>query len=121
VKEILVGNHEEIRDGSARIVTVGDLEIGVIRHRGRYYAYRNVCPHQGGPVCEGIRLPQVVDLVEANGAMLGQRFDDNDIHIVCPWHGYEFHLEDGMNVCNATISLQRFDVVERHGQVYVTV
>ena len=36
-------------EGGVRIVRSGPTEIGVIRHGGKYYAYRNLCPHQGGP------------------------------------------------------------------------
>jgi nitrite reductase/ring-hydroxylating ferredoxin subunit len=39
----------------------------VIRHREKYYAYRNLCPHQGGPACEGLRMPQVVDQIGKGG------------------------------------------------------
>ncbi len=45
--EMLVCRHGEIAEGGVRIVRSGRVEIGVIRHGGRYYAYRNHCPHQG--------------------------------------------------------------------------
>jgi nitrite reductase/ring-hydroxylating ferredoxin subunit len=61
--EVLVCREGEIADGDVRLIKVGPVEIGVIRHKGSYYAYRNLCPHQGGPVCEGLKLPQVVDLI----------------------------------------------------------
>lgn len=118
--EIQVCRHGEIADGSVRIVNAGRLEIGVIRQADRYYAYRNLCPHQGGPACEGLRMPGVRALIE-NGIFHGQTFDEEDMHIVCPWHGYEFHLADGRNVCDPKIGLQRFDVVQRDGAVYVVV
>ena len=81
--------------------SAGEFEIGVIRHDGKYYAYRNYCPHQGGPACEGVRMPQVVDVIGENGIFLGKTFDETDMHIVCPWHGYEFHLSDGYHVCDS--------------------
>lgn len=117
--EIRVCRTDEIADGNVRIVTSGDLEIGVIREKGRFFAYRNVCPHQGGPVCEGLKMPGVEDRVGDGGLYLGQTFNEDDIHIVCPWHGYEFHLEDGTNVCDARLKLKKFDVVEREGVIYV--
>jgi len=118
--EIRVCEHGEIADGSVRVVRTGQLEIGVIRHAGRYYAYRNLCPHQGGPACEGVRMPAVRSIVE-NGIFHGQTFDEGDIHIICPWHGYAFHLADGTNVCDARLRLKRFEVIERDGDVYVAV
>lgn len=117
--EVLVGAEGDLKDGDVRIVTAGTVDIGVIRHNGRYYAYRNYCPHQGGPACEGVKLPQVVDRYGEDQKWLGQCFDENDMHIVCPWHGYEFHLDTGINVADARLRLQRYDVITRDGNVYV--
>jgi nitrite reductase (NADH) small subunit len=118
--EVLVCAQGEIADGAVRIVNAGRLEIGVIRKADNYFAYRNLCPHQGGPACEGLRMPGVRSVIE-NGIFLGQTFDEDDVHIVCPWHGYEFHLADGSNVCDPNIKLQRFETVQRDGAVYVVV
>src|SRR5581483_4696840 len=57
--EIEVCRENELAEGAVRIVRIKDLEIAVIRHGGAYYAYHNHCPHQGGPACEGVRMPQV--------------------------------------------------------------
>ncbi len=111
---------DEIPEGGVRIVELGELEIGVIRQGGGFYAYRNLCPHQGGPACEGVRMPGVFDDIDAEGNCLGQKFDNDDMHIVCPWHGYEFHLETGVNVCDARLKLQKFDVTERNGDVWLS-
>ena len=119
--EVRVCSREEIPDGGVRIVQLGELEIGVIAQGGRLYAYRNLCPHQGGPACEGVRMPGVFDELDADGAYLGQQFDEKDLHIVCPWHGYEYHLEDGVNVCDRRLKLTKYDVAERNGDVYLTV
>jgi nitrite reductase (NADH) small subunit len=119
--ELLVCKDGEIPDGGVRIVRKGPTEIGVIRHAGKYYAYRNLCPHQGGPACEGLRMPQIVELIDQNGVYNGKRYDENDMHIVCPWHGWEFHLADGRHCGDADIRLQKFDVVEKNGEIYVAV
>ena len=119
--DILVCREDEISEGGVRIIRAGALEIGVIRHAGQYYAYRNQCPHQGGPACEGMRLPQVEDVLHSDGTLTGQRFDETDMHIICPWHGYEFHLADGVNVCDRRLRLQKFSVEARNGEVYVAV
>ena len=119
--DILVCKEGDIAEDHVRVVKTGEVEIGVIRHGGKYYAYRNLCPHQGGPACEGLRMPQVLDVIGPDGSMHGQAFDNNDIHIVCPWHGYEYHLADGVNVCNSRLRLQKFNVVQRNGEVYVAV
>ncbi len=119
--DVLVCKEGEIAEGAVRLVKVGRVEIGVIRHGNKYYAYRNLCPHQGGPACEGLKLPQVVDKIGENGIYLGQTFDESDIHIVCPWHGYEFHLTDGTHVIDKRLRLKKYEVVARDGEIYVAV
>ncbi len=119
--EIQVAKIDEIADGGVRLVQVGDLEIAIIRHGSDYYAYQNVCPHQGGPACEGIRMPAVEDVIDDKGLFVGQRFNDADVHIVCPWHGYEFHLSDGCNVIDTALKLRKFNVYSRDGSLYLSV
>ena len=121
MSEVKICKSEELKEGTVQIVTVANLEMGLIRHKGRCYAYRNLCAHQGGPACEGLRIPQVVDVVNADGTFVQQLFDENDMHIVCPWHGYEYHLATGVHVADPHLRLQKFDVQEREGHVYVAI
>jgi nitrite reductase/ring-hydroxylating ferredoxin subunit len=122
MSEVLVCRVNELPDGGVRIVAGGDAgEIGVYRQGGHYYAYRNRCIHQGGPVCEGEIVPQVEDVLGADRTWQGQRFNNDDLHIVCPWHSYEFHLKTGVCVTDATQRLKSYEVVERNGAIYVVV
>jgi nitrite reductase/ring-hydroxylating ferredoxin subunit len=117
----LICKPDELPSGDVKIVTVNAIEIGVFRQGDEYFAYQNVCPHQGGPACEGLRTGRVQDIIDGKGLFVGQCFDENDTHIVCPWHGYEFHLKTGEHVSDAKIRLKRFAVGVRDGGVYVTV
>ena len=119
--ETLVCREGEIAEGGVRIVRAGKLEIGVIRQGGKYYAYRNHCPHQGGPACEGLRMPQVKELIDGNGVYHGKTFDHDDMHIVCPWHGYEFNLVTGCHPGDPRLKLRALDVRVDKGQVYLRV
>jgi nitrite reductase (NADH) small subunit len=94
-EEVLVCREGEIADGDVRLIRVGPVEIGVIRHKGSYYAYRST--------------------------YLGQRFDEDDMHLVCPWHGYEFHLSDGCHVVDRRVRLKKYNVVQRNGEIYIAV
>jgi nitrite reductase/ring-hydroxylating ferredoxin subunit len=60
-------------------------------------------------------------VIDEQGYFKGQEFDENDPHIVCPWHGYEFHLSDGTHVVDKRLRLKKYDVIERDGEVYVSV
>jgi nitrite reductase/ring-hydroxylating ferredoxin subunit len=111
----------DIADGGTRLIRANGVEIGVIFHRGAYYAYRNQCPHQGGPACEGLKMPQVVERIGEKGVHLGQDFDESNMHIVCPWHGWEFHLADGTHIIDRRHRLKKYNVLQKDNDVYVEV
>lgn len=117
--EIYVGSRAELEDGERRFVTVDGVEIGVLAHAGRIHAFENRCVHQGGPVCEGVVLGKVEAVLDAERRQLGERFSENELHLVCPWHGFEYDLESGECVADRRLRLRRFEVVEREGEVYV--
>ncbi len=120
MQEVFVCQRGDLADGEVRIVRANDVEIGVIRHGGEWYAYRNLCPHQGGPACEGVRMFGVKEIIVEGGVSLGHTFDEDDMHIVCPWHGYEFHITDGVHARDSHVRLQKFPIFERGEDVYVS-
>lgn len=119
--EVLVFGKDELADNGVRIVEVGSVEIGIFRKAGRYYAYRNLCPHQGGPVCEGVRVPKVEIELDAEKKFLRHGFNAEEMHFVCPWHGWEFKLETGEAAGDPSIRLRRYKVTEKDGNIYVEV
>ena len=93
--DIFVAKRSEFPDGERRIVSDGAGEIGVFHWQGRFYAYENLCLHQGGPACEGVLMHEVEDVLGPDRGWVGQRFSDTQINFVCPWHGYEYDLMTG--------------------------
>jgi nitrite reductase (NADH) small subunit len=116
--------------GAKRIVTFGKVSVGVFNVDGTLYAYRNVCPHAGAPVCEGpvsgTTLPSPV--YEYNVGRAG-------CILRCPWHGWEFDLTTGAHLVDPDLrlkaipvevgpeqpadSLEKFPVEISAGQIYV--
>jgi nitrite reductase/ring-hydroxylating ferredoxin subunit len=119
--ELLVGKISDFRENDHLVVTQGDLEIGVIHRDGNYYAYRNLCVHQGGPACEGIIMAKVEDVMWEDKTTHGQRFSEDEIHFVCPWHGFEYDLKTGEAVADRRKKLRSYDVVKKGDSVYVIV
>jgi nitrite reductase/ring-hydroxylating ferredoxin subunit len=117
--EVPVGKAASFEDGSRRIVFHGDIEIGVFRWDGKFYAYENLCAHQGGPACEGVLMHQVEDVLASDRTFVRQKFSDTDVHFVCPWHGYEYDLTTGECVADRRLKLRSYPVVERSGEVFV--
>jgi nitrite reductase/ring-hydroxylating ferredoxin subunit len=116
--EWFVAKASDLPDGDRRIVVTGKDEIGVFHQGGAYYAYSNYCVHSGGPACEGILINKVVDLIAEDRTYQGQTFSD-EMHFVCPWHGYEYELATGRCVGDRKLKLKKYEVVRRGGDIYV--
>jgi len=116
--EWFVAKASEMQDGDRRIVVAGSAEIGVFYKDGDYFAYSNYCVHSGGPACEGILINQVVDLIAPDRTYQGQTFSD-EVHFVCPWHGYEYELTTGRCVGDRKLKLKKYEVVRRGDVIYV--
>ncbi len=103
------------------MLDIGETTVGVFRVGGKLFAYENTCPHMGGPVCQGLVIPAVREVVDERQVSLGYRFDESEMRIVCPWHGYEFSIETGAHPAKHSIRLTPVAVEEQDGNVYVTV
>ena len=74
-------------------------EIALFKHKGKVCALYAHCPHQGGPLDEG----GITD----------------DGMVTCPWHGWEFNVENGECGFNKAIKQPTFPVKEEGDDVYV--
>jgi len=96
---LVVGPLGSIPDKAARIVVAPDGErIAVFRDGNQIGALTNVCAHQNGPIGEGCIV---------NGL------------VTCPWHGYEYRLEDGCAPPPFTEKLATYRVRLRDGVIEV--
>ncbi len=119
--DVFVGKEAEFGDRERKIVVSADAEIGVFRVAGAYYAYENNCAHQGGPICQGRILNKVEEVLDEGKRSQGLRFSDSEVHVVCPWHGYEYSLRTGRHPGDKNIRLRPYDVKVKDGDVYVVV
>ena len=91
----VVASVDEIPPGTRKIIEIGDRSIGIFNVNGEFFALRNRCPHQGGPLCEG-RLGFAIE-----AATPGEyRVSRPDEMLRCPWHGWEFDLRTGQSWWN---------------------
>lgn len=85
-----------------KLATIDELPEGgavEVEHEGRIYAIYNVggtiyaidgiCPHQGGPLAEGVREGTIV---------------------TCPWHGWQFDVRDGQSPTFKKVRQPTFEV-----------
>ena len=71
---IKVATLGELTPGEGKLVQVDGEQIALFNINGTYHALGAVCPHEGGPLHEGV--------VEGDS-------------IVCPWHAFDFKVTTG--------------------------
>jgi nitrite reductase/ring-hydroxylating ferredoxin subunit len=115
-EQLDAGAVDDFVHGVARIVAVGRREIGVVRWFDDFYALRNVCPHEAGPLCRG----RVAARIEGDPGEAGSlAIDESRPTLTCPWHGWEFDVKTGFAVADRRLRVRTFDVATRDGRVYV--
>jgi nitrite reductase (NADH) small subunit len=119
MREIFIGERGSLDAGARIFVEVDGTEIGVFEYQGELFAYENVCRHQGGPVCEGTVLGEVEAILGDDNIQLGERFSTESMHLICPWHGWEYDLRTGRCATDPALALRKYDVYERDGELYV--
>ncbi len=88
----IVGTVEEIPPGERKVVEVAGRLIGVFNIEGEFFALRNRCPHQGGPLCKG----RLTGFLQARVPGEYTYIRKGEI-LRCPWHGWEFDLKTGQS------------------------
>jgi 3-phenylpropionate/trans-cinnamate dioxygenase ferredoxin subunit len=88
----IVATIDEIPPGSRKVVEVSGRAVGIFNIEGQYFALRNQCPHQGGPLCQG-KLSGLIQAPRPGDYQYSRR----DEIIRCPWHGWEFDLRTGQS------------------------
>ena len=82
-----------------------EIELGVFNVGGEFYAYRNVCPHAGAPVCVGKTCGTT-----APGAVSEFNLVREGEIVRCPWHGWEFDLKTGEHLVDEKMKLRAYPV-----------
>ena len=111
-----IGRSRDFSVGEMKLVVLNGREVGVIRlHNGDLRAIMNRCPHKGAPVCRGI----VGGVWESTGPGELTLDEGRDV-LVCPWHGFEFDLRTGREVCwRQPASLRMYPIEDAQGEVIV--
>jgi nitrite reductase/ring-hydroxylating ferredoxin subunit len=111
----VVASVDEIGEGERKIVDVGPRSIGVFNLGGEFFALRNRCPHQGGPLCEG-KLWGTVEAAVPGEFLTGERPEI----LTCPYHGWEFHVRTGQSWCDPErLRIRTYEVQVRGGHELV--
>jgi nitrite reductase/ring-hydroxylating ferredoxin subunit len=110
---------DEVEEGDGVLADVGGREIGVFKHKGCLYAYDNRCIHQGGPICSGELLGATKLELNDRKEVTRETLNEDEMRLVCPWHGWEYDLHTGEAAHDRRFRLRRFEVTVEDGTVYV--
>ena len=97
-KYFLLDDISSFEEGSGRRFDIEGTDIAAFLQEGKVYAMSNICPHQGGPLCEGAIVKGFVE---------------------CPWHQWQFGVKDGMSPKEFNDCIPYFDVIEKDGQAWM--
>lgn len=89
---------EDIPEGNAIAIELGEKRVAVFRHEGEWFALDETCPHRGGPLHEGTIQSGV---------------------LYCPWHQWQFELRTGCSPLNPLSRVSTYPVVVEDGALWV--
>ncbi|HEY5894247.1 MAG TPA: Rieske 2Fe-2S domain-containing protein [Chthoniobacterales bacterium] len=96
---VRAGRCADMEPDCGKVVVVSEERLALFLHEGKLFALSNVCRHQGGPLGEG----RIV-----NGCL------------TCPWHGYQYRVEDGCSPPPFTEVVFTYAVRVIGGDIYVS-
>ncbi len=112
----IVAAVDEIPPGGRKIVTVAGRSIGIFNVNGEFFALRNRCPHQGGPLCEG----KIWGMLQAQAPGELEYTRAGEI-LTCAWHGWEFDIRTGQSWCDPErLRVRRYDISVEPGNALAT-
>ena len=115
-----VGPPSLVPDEAGLLVRVAGYEVGIFRLGDEFRAYENVCLHQGGPVCTGVVIGKVEQVLRDDKTVAFERESTDELHVICPWHGWEYDLENGECATDRRLRLRSFEVELVDGELYVS-
>ena len=89
---------EELVEGAAKEVVVEGRIVALFRSNGELHALDGMCAHQGGPIADGFV---------------------QDKCVTCPWHGWQYELETGIQTINRQPLQETFNVREKNGLIEI--
>ncbi|MCX5727652.1 MAG: Rieske 2Fe-2S domain-containing protein, partial [Nitrospirae bacterium] len=89
---------EELPPGRSKVVMVNNREIALFNIEGTYFAIHNLCPHEGGPLCEG-RVKGFV--------------------VACPWHDLAFDVRNGQGTDGGGYCVGSYAVQVEGAEIFV--
>lgn len=121
MSEHIVASEGDLESGERLVVELEGQKIGIFKIDDEYCAYRNWCPHQGGPVCDGSLTGTQESSFDRENLELELQQTREDRVLNCPWHGWEFDVDTGESLSPRKARLLSYEVSVVDGDIVVTV
>ena len=89
---------EDVPPGESRCLKLGDVQVGLFHNEEGLFAIDNLCPHRGAPMHEGFVT---------------------DGYVTCPWHQWQFQLNDGVCLNIPKVRIATYSVEIREGAIWI--
>lgn len=116
-----IGAYADLRTSERVVLDVGGIGVGVYFVGDEVRAWRNICPHLGGPVCQGKTMPRTLQGVKPDMKSAGLQLSKTERNIVCPWHGFEFDILTGQHPIDTSVRLSPIAVRVEGQDVILTI
>ena len=120
MQSIFIGKAAAFPNPGRKVIEVEGVSVGVFCRDGKFTAFENVCPHMGGPVCQGKIIARIEELIGEDKTSLGLAFSKDQTNVACPWHGYEFDIATGRHQGNPRLRLRPVTIDVVDGDLLVT-
>jgi nitrite reductase/ring-hydroxylating ferredoxin subunit len=97
--------------GSTQRVEVDGRAVAVFNTNGTFHALRDVCPHQGAALSQGVVISCITSTCPGEYELHAEQK-----LVRCPWHGWEYDLATGQSWSEPDHSrVRHFAVSVEHG------
>ncbi|WP_180954160.1 Rieske (2Fe-2S) protein [Bacillus sp. M6-12] len=117
--DIKVCNFDELIEKEPYTVALEGIEVGIIKWQGELFAYENNCAHIGGPVCLGGVFNKVSLVLNEDKTVEKECVSEDELRLVCPWHGFEYDLKTGESVFSKRFKLRKFNSFTKCNEVFI--
>jgi nitrite reductase/ring-hydroxylating ferredoxin subunit len=90
---------EKLTESKPQLLIIGERRICLVMRENTFFAVSDRCPHKGESLSKG------------SVNFVGE--------IVCPWHGYQFRLQDGREWQERCADLITFPIQEEPDGLYI--
>lgn len=100
--KFFIGEKDDFKEKEGKEIVVDGRVIAVYKVNGKFYAIKNICPHKGWKLHEGL-------------------VNETTLSVKCPGHSWEFNIATGEYLNHPNIKVRTFNIIEEENKVYIEI